>query len=260
MKSTLVSQSFRYMKNFCLKPLLGTSTLISLISLVVSPSAAHALSFVRFNDVASFNAATQNLDTINFNGIAPTGSFVQENVTNSITRVGTNNGAVTFGEVNNTGNLFVVSTSFATPSFAFNSSATGTDAGASLVELGNGVGISASGFTSSNIYAVGADILSSGAATAQNFTVTIDTLGQGSPSTFTISTQAQPTSQFIGFTSDTQILDIKFVSNAGNTQLTNFTFGQVNVPVPLEINSTLGISILGCLWGAKVLRKKLAVN
>jgi hypothetical protein len=238
--------------------LLGTS---SLISLVVSPSSAQALNLTQYNTAASFDAATQNVDTINFNGIAPAGSFVQVSSPDSITRVGTNNGAVTFGEANSANQLFVVSTSYSSPNFAFNSSATGTDAGASLVELGtgSGAGITAGAFSSSNIYAVGADILSSvGASPAQNFTVTVDTLNEVAPSVFTVSTQTQPTSQFIGFTSDTQILDIKFVPAAGETQVTNFQFGQVKVP--FELNSTLGISLLGCFWGANLLRKKLTAQ
>jgi hypothetical protein len=239
--------------------LLGTS---SLISLVVSPSSAQALNLTQFNTAASFDAATQNVDTINFNGIVSAGSFEQLSP-DSITRVGTNNGAVTFGEANSANQLFVVSTSFSPNNYVFNSSATGTDAGASLVELsqGSGAGITAGAFSSSNIYAVGADILSSvGAAPAQNFTVTVDTLNELAPSIFTVTTQAQPTSQFIGFTSDTQIVDIKFQPAAGYTQITNFQFGQVKPQIPFELNSTLGVSLLGCLWGANLLRKKLNVQ
>jgi hypothetical protein len=240
--------------------LLGTS---SLISLIVSPSSAQALTLTQFNTAASFDAATQNVDTINFsnfNSTVSAGGNTEITNPDSVTLVGTNNGSVTFGEANTANQLFVISTADYSPLFAFNYSASGADAGASLVETatGNGAGITAGAFSSSNIYAVGADILSSDGATAQNFTVTVDTLNEAAPSVFTVATQAQPTSQFIGFTSNEQILDIKFQPAAGATQITNFQFGQVKVP--FELNSTLGISLLGCFWGANLLRKKLTAQ
>jgi hypothetical protein len=239
--------------------LLGTS---SLISLVVSPSSAQALALnlTQYNTAASFDAATQNVDTIDFNNYNSTVSAGGAVQVSNPTLVGANNGAVTFGEANTANQLFVISTADYSPLFAFNYSASGADAGASLVETatGSGAGITAGAFSSSNIYAVGADILSSNGATAQNFTVTVDTLNEAAPSVFTVATQAQPTSQFIGFTSNEQILDIKFQPAAGATQITNFQFGQVKVP--FELNSTLGISLLGCFWGANILRKKLTAQ
>jgi len=242
----------------------------ALTGLVLSPSSAHALSpLTEYNTNASFTAATQNVSTVNFSGLAAAGSFQQETtgtaglLAGQTGTGGTGNGSVTFGEANTANQLFVVSTSAASPFYAFNSSATGTDAGFTLDELGtgNGAGIVATFANNgaNGVYAVGADIETAGTNSAGSFTVTVDTVGEagGVGSIFTVPTSAQPTSTFIGFVSNTQgaeITDIKFVPTGGITQVGNFQFAQAKVP--FELNSSLGVSLLGCLWGGNLLLKK----
>lgn len=237
----------------------------ALTGLVLSPSSAHALSpLTEYNTNASFTAATQNVSTVNFSGLAPAGSFQPQTIgtagllAGQTGTGGTGNGSVTFGEANTANQLFVVSTSYSSPFYAFNSSATGTDAAFTLDELGtgNGAGIVATfaNNAANDIFAVGADIQTAGTNAAGSFTVTVDTLGESSPTSFTVPTQAQPTSTFIGFVSTAEITDIKFVPNSGVTQVGNFQFGQA--VVPFELNSSLGVSLLGCFWGANLLLKK----
>jgi len=236
----------------------------ALTGLFLSPSSAHALSpLTEYNTNASFTAATQNISTDNFSGIALAGGF-QHETTGTVGQLvatgtgGTNNGSVTFGEANSANQLYVISTSAASPYYAFNSSASGTDAGFTLSEInqGNGAGIVATfaNNAANDIFAVGADIQTAGTNAAGSFTVTVDTLGESSPTSFTVPTQAQPTSTFIGFVSTAEITDIKFVPNSGVTQVGNFQFGQA--VVPFELNSSLGVSLLGCFWGANLLLKK----
>lgn len=97
-----------------------------------------------------------------------------------------------------------------------------------------------------NVTAVAADVMTNSAG--HDVTVTLST---GGP--YTVSTFANPTHAFIGFTSDTPIDWIRFSAAGSYTVIDNFSFGSVATP-ELDTRVLAGFGLAG-LWLARRLRR-----
>ncbi|WP_310485548.1 PEP-CTERM sorting domain-containing protein [Chamaesiphon sp. VAR_48_metabat_403] len=172
---------------------------------------------VQFTDLTSFQANTTGLTTIDFEGLAATGSAASYGGTTS---------GVTFTVSSNT--LFVVDPAFGPSSY---------DWGSGAVLLGNSQRGTVTATLPSGITAVGSDIMSI-IDFASPFTIMLST-GE----TFNLNSLNYPNRQFVGFTSDTAITSISFQATNGFPLLDNFRFGTANaataVPEPFTIIGTL---------------------
>jgi hypothetical protein len=196
---------------------LCTATVTSLSILAITNSVQAAV--VQFTDLASFQANTTGLTTIDFEG--GTGNF-----TNYPYFAG---GLTTSGVNFNSPALYVAnqpsSTLFDWGSGAVLADITGR--ASLLVTLPSGV------------TAFGSDIMSFNAY-ASPFNISLST-GQ----TFNLNSLNYPNRKFVGFTSDTAITSISFTATAGNTLLDNFRFGTASpaaatsVPEPFTVIGTL---------------------
>jgi hypothetical protein len=178
---------------------------------------------LQFTNLASFQANTTGLTTINFEGLAPAGSFITY-------PTGLTTGGVNF----NAGNFLYIVDPAVSPDYNWGSGSV----------LQGGAGQAAATITAtlpSGITAVGSDIMSIGVTgpIASPFTIALST-GE----TFNLNSLTYPNRQFVGFTTDTNIASISFQATNGNTLLDNFRFGRANtvataVPEPFTIIGTL---------------------
>jgi hypothetical protein len=176
---------------------------------------------LQFTNLASFQANTNGLTTINFEGLAPAGNFIT--YTTGLTTGGVNFNANNF--------LYVVDPAFSPDVYDWGSGSV----------LQGGAGLTAATITAtlpSGITAVGSDIMSA-VFPGSPFTITLST-GE----TFNQSSLNYPNRQFVGFTSDVAISSISFRATNGLTLIDNFRFGRANtvataVPEPFTIIGTL---------------------
>jgi hypothetical protein len=176
---------------------------------------------VQFTNLASFQANTNGLTTINFEGLAPAGSL-------TLYPTGLTTNGVTFNS--NVANSLSVVDSAAFPAYY--------DWGSGDVLLSGLNGSLITATLPSGVTAVGSDIMSI-LNYASPFTIMLST-GE----TFNLNSLNYPNRQFVGFTSDTTITSISFQATSGYAELDNFRFGSANaaatsVPEPFTIIGTL---------------------
>ncbi|WP_310424738.1 PEP-CTERM sorting domain-containing protein [Chamaesiphon sp. VAR_48_metabat_135_sub] len=215
--------------------LLGVATTsITNLALFFGTNSAQAAT-VQFTDLASFQANTTGLTTIDFEGLAGPGGIVNYP---SLTT-----GGVTFtsGQF-----IYVVDSAFGSPNFNWGSGASLMAPGATLLTATLPPGVTA----------IGSDIMSE-VLYSKLFDITLST-GE----TFNLLSLARPNRKFIGFTSDTAISSISFLASGTRTEIDNFTFGMANtaatsVPEPFTIIGTLvgGTSALRMRKKLKSVRK-----
>jgi hypothetical protein len=201
---------------------LGSAVLIAATGLLMSSlgtDSAQAAT-VQFTDLASFQANTTGLTTIDFEGLAPAGNFVEYPTT------GLTTSGVTF---NSTSRVSVFDPAVQRRAYDW-----GSGAILSSQRAPNRI----TAILPSGVTAVGSDIMSF-SNYASPFTITLST-GE----TFNQSSLNYPNRQFVGFTSDTAITSISFLATSGFTELDNFRFGRANivataVPEPFTIIGTL---------------------
>ncbi len=176
---------------------------------------------VKFTDLASFQANTTGLTTIDF-GLLPTGSN-QAYYSGGLTTSG-----VTFNSGQGVLGIFA-------PALLPLYYDWGSGAILNAYVGQNGI---ITAILPSDVTAVGSDIMSlfNGAAP---FTISLST-GE----TFSQNSLNYPNRQFVGFTSDTAITSISFQANGGSTSLDNFRFGtaanvSTSVPEPFTVIGTL---------------------
>ncbi len=195
--------------------------------------AGEAQAITLFNDRTAFNAATQSLTNIDFEGIASLGEYSYFPNPSGFTQSG-----ATFTDSGN--GLYVTDPNYYLEYYNWGSGAVlvGSDQGTINVTLGSGV------------TAVGSDIMSI-LNYASDFLVTLST-----GDTYTLNSSNYPNRSFVGFTSDIAISSISFQATNGYTELDNFTFGQAK-PVP-EPASLLGLLMVGGLGLGGLKRKQKA--
>jgi hypothetical protein len=196
---------------------LCTATVTSL-SLLAANSAQAAT--VQFTDLTSFQANTTGITTIDFEGLAPAGSFTNYG-SGGLTTSG-----VSFTDSGNY--LFAVDPAYSPGLY---------DWGSGAVLLGN-TGGTITATLPSGVNAVGSDIMSI-LGYASPFIITLST-GES----FNINSLNYPDRQFVGFTSDVDITSISFQATGGYTELDNFRFGTAavataSVPEPFTVIGTL---------------------
>ncbi len=192
---------------------------------------------VQFTDLASFQANTTGLTTINFEGLAAGSQQFYSNP------AGLTTSGVKFNSSNN--RLFVVKPESSPSIYDWGS-------GAVLVS-DNNVNNIITAFLPSGVTAVGSDIMSFGPYAAP-FTINLST-GE----TFNQNSLNYPNRQFVGFTSDTAIASISFQAAATVTELDNFRFGTAAV-VPTATSVPEPFTVIGTLVGSTAalrMRKKL---
>jgi hypothetical protein len=194
---------------------IATATITS-FSILADPNSAQAIT-IQFNNLASFQANTTGLTTIDFEGLAP----VQGSIAYPT-------GLTTQG-VNFTGSsgLYVVEPAVSPANYNWGS-------GATLSAQPSPRSISVN--LPSGVTAVGSEIMS-----FDNYASPF-TIGLSTGETFNLNSLNYPNRQFVGFTSDTPITSISFLANGGVTQLDNFRFGTANttsVPEPFTVIGTL---------------------
>jgi hypothetical protein len=200
---------------------IATATITS-FSILANPNSAQAIT-IQFNNLASFQAQTTGLTTINFEGLAPAQRFIAYPT-----------GLTTQG-VNFTGSsgLLVVEPALSQPFYNWGS-------GATLSAQPSPRSISVN--LPSGVTAVGSDIMSFNSFNNFNSYAFPFTIGLSTGETFNLNSLNYPNRQFVGFTSDTPITSISFLANGGVTQLDNFRFGTANttsVPEPFTVIGTL---------------------
>ena len=194
---------------------IATATITS-FSILANPNSAQAIT-IQFNNLASFQAQTTGLTTIDFEGLTPAQRFISYPT-----------GLTTQG-VNFTGSsgLFVIEPALSQPFYNWGS-------GATLSAQPSPRSISVN--LPSGVTAVGSEIMSF------NDYASPFTIGLSTGETFNLNSLNYPNRQFVGFTSDTPITSISFLANGGVTQLDNFRFGTANttsVPEPFTVIGTL---------------------
>ena len=197
---------------------IATATITS-FSILADPNSAQAIT-IQFNNLASFQAQTTGLTTIDFEGLTPAQRFITYPT-----------GLTTQG-VNFTGSssLFVIEPALSQPFYNWGSGATLSAQSAQPSPQSISVNLP------SGVTAVGSDIMSF-KNYASSFTIVLST-----DETFNLNSLNYPNRQFVGFTSDTPITSISFLANGGVTQLDNFRFGTANttsVPEPFTVIGTL---------------------
>jgi hypothetical protein len=198
------------------------STSMTALALFVGTDSAQAV-VVQYTNLASFQANTTGLTTIDFEGLAPSGSYENYSITGLI-----NNGVKFTGVSRYYGYLYVED-SLAAPVYY-------DWGGSGSVLLGDYNG-TITATLPSGITAIGSDIMSV-IFYASPFNITLST-GEK----FHINSLNYPDRQFVGFTSDTEIAAISFQTTAGWAELDNFRFGTANsaatsVPEPFTIIGT----------------------
>jgi hypothetical protein len=197
------------------------TTSITALALLVGTNSAQA-AVVQFTDLASFQANTTGLTTIDFEGLAPIGSYENYSITGL-----TNSGVKFTGLSSYYGYLYVMDP-VAGPIYY--------DWGSGAVLLGDYNG-TITATLPSGVTAIGSDIMSV-IGYASPFNITLST-GEK----FNLNSLNYPDRQFVGFTSDTAIASISFQTTAGWAELDNFRFGTANtatsVPEPFTMIGTL---------------------
>jgi hypothetical protein len=186
-------------------------TLIAIVILCLASATSARADTVVFTTRAAFTAASTNLTTIDFEGIAPINSVA--NFSSPLTLQG-----VTFSG-STTGAISVLDSGFFPPLFQFNSGA--VLGGFAFIEVTLPTGITA----------LGADIMTTN-PDGQSFDVVLST-GQ----VFSVTTPFRPERGFFGLTSDVAIASIRFTVAPGPIRgiplMDNFTSGQAQTaPVP----------------------------
>lgn len=205
---------------------LGATAASTIVTTVTPANAA----ITTFSDRTLFTNATQSLQNIDFENLAPSGSFTDYGVS-GLTQLGAN-------FVGSSNYLFVVDPLYS-PDFY--------DWGSGAVLLGNDNG-SISVNLPTGINAVGSDIMSI-IDYASPFVITLST-GES----FNINSLNYPNRGFFGLISDTAISSISFRATNGYTELDNFTFGTASVPEPTFTFSLLALGVVGA--GSALKRKK----
>ena len=177
---------------------------------------------LQFTDLASFQANTTGLTTIDFEGLAPRFGFT------NYSAAGLTTNGVKFTD---SSNVLFAADSTASPTAFYN-----WGSGAGLASGASGSILTAT--LPSGITAVGSDIRSF-LNYASPFTIKLST-GE----TFNLNSLNYPNRQFVGFTSNTAIASISFQATAGYALLDNFRFGTANaattsVPEPFTVIGTL---------------------
>ncbi|WP_310424740.1 hypothetical protein [Chamaesiphon sp. VAR_48_metabat_135_sub] len=197
------------------------TTGITTLALLFGTNSAQA-AIVQFTDLASFQANTSGLTTIDFEGLAPRGSYENYSITGL-----TNSGVKFTGLSSYYGYLYVMDSAAAPIYYDWGGS------GAVLLGDYNGT-ITAT--LPSGVTAIGSDIMSV-ISYASPFNITLST-GEK----FNLNSLNYPDRQFVGFTSDTAIASISFQTMAGWAELDNFRFGTAStatsVPEPFTIIGT----------------------
>ncbi len=201
---------------------LGSAVLIAATGLLMSSlctDSAQAAT-LQFTDLASFQANTTGLTTINFEGLAPAGGATSYGL------------GLTTGGINFTtgSNLLVIDPAVSRALYDWGSGA--------ILSVQGGPGNRITAILPSGVTAVGSDIMSFNNF-ASPFTINLST-GE----TFNVNSLNYPNRQFVGFTSDVAISSISFLAISGNTQIDNFRFGSAtaattSVPEPFTVIGTL---------------------
>jgi hypothetical protein len=210
----------------------GTTAIgMTMLAGVMSPAEAITL----FTDQTAFNAATQGLTTIDFEGLASVNDFIFVPNPPGLTQSGVN-----FTSPNT---LFVVDPGYGPAFYDWGSGAVLS------AQFGSGTIINAA--LPSSVTAVGSDIFSIDSY-ASDFVINLST-----GDSFTVSSSNYPIRSFVGFTSDVDITSISFTATSGNTQIDNFTFGTRKSIATPEPTSVLGLLALGGLGIGSALRRKV---
>jgi len=209
---------------------IATATITS-FSILADPNAAQAIT-IQFNDLASFQAQTTGLTTIDFEGLAPV-----QGLAPAKRFIPYPTGLTTRG-VNFTGSssLFVIEPALSQSNYDWGSGATLSAQSAQPSPRSISVNLP------SGVTAVGSDIMSFNSFNNFNSYAFPFTIGLSTGETFNLNSLNYPNRQFVGFTSDTPITSISFLANGGVTQLDNFRFGTANttpVPEPFTVIGTL---------------------
>jgi hypothetical protein len=186
-----------------------------------------------FTDRTAFNGAAYNLQTIDFEGLAPQGGIASYVTASGLTQKGVNfAGPSPFGNY-----LYVVDPAFSPSLYDWGS-------GAVLLGPAFGDGSQITVTLPAGITALGTDIMSTFPDGAP-FDVTL-----ASGDTFTVSTNPFPNRAFFGIVSDTPISSLSFTAEEGAFPLLdNFTFGQaVPAPPSLVLFGIGGIGAAICAW------------
>ena len=190
---------------------------------------------VQFTDLASFQANTTGLTNIDFEGLAPTGSFTSYD----------SNGLTTKGVNFKSSGLFVVDPAY-DPVYDWGSGA--------ILSSQGGTDKTITATLPSGVTAVGSDIMSIDNY-ASPFTITLST-----GKIFNVNSLDYPNRQFTGFTSDTAIASISFNATKGDPQLDNFRygFGTASAAAVSEPFTIIGTLVGGT--AALRMRKKLKAS
>jgi hypothetical protein len=202
---------------------------MTMVAGVMNPAEAITL----FTNQAAFNAATQGLTTIDFEGLASVNSFIFVPNPPGLTQSGVN-----FTSPNT---LFVVDPGYGPGFYDWGSGAVLS------AQFGSGTIINAA--LPSGVTAVGSDIFSFDSY-ASDFVINLST-----GDSVTVSSSDYPIRSFVGFTSDVDITSISFTATSGLTLIDNFTFGTTaSTPEP---TSVLGLLALGGLGIGSALKRKV---
>jgi hypothetical protein len=207
--------------------------LIAVIVLAFLAAPASATVLVQ-NTRAEWQALTSSVFTIDFEGLATTSVNPTYNTADGLTL-----GGIKFVGDNLDGTYYLQ---------AFDSAMGGSYNWASGdYILGSGWGVKYIQVSlPANVTGAAADVMTNSAG--HDVTVTLST---GGP--YTVSTFANPTHAFIGFTSDTPIDWIRFSAAGSYTVIDNFSFGSVATP-ELDTRVLAGFGLAG-LWLARRLRR-----
>ncbi len=216
---------------------LGISGVLSTLA-AISPTQAATVTI--YTNRAAFTAASNSLTNIDFEGLAPAGSYTYY-PSPGLTQAGVN-------FASSDSNLFVVDPAYA-PTYY--------DWGSGAVLLGNNPGSTITATLPTGVTAIGSDIFSI-IDYASDFLVSFS-----SGNKFIFNSFKYPNRSFAGFTSDTPISSITFTAVKGLTEIDNFTFGKANtkaVPEPLTILGTLTAAGFGVTLHRKRKHKLTSKN
>lgn len=201
---------------------LGISGVLSTLA-AISPT--QAATVTSYTNRTAFTAASNSLINIDFEGLAPTGSYTY------YPNPGLTQSGVNFASSDS--NLFVVDPAYSPLYY---------DWGSGAVLLGNKAGSTITATLPTGVTAIGSDIFSI-IDYASDFLISLSSGG-----TFTFNSLNYPKRSFAGFISDTPISSITFNAVNGLTEIDNFTFGKANtkdVPEPMTILATLTAASFG---------------